>query len=111
MPFLFAWTGREGPVGARDFYETIAPFLGMTVVVALMIWGVRVLLDIESPFYGLLVGVLVTTAASLGTAWLIPRTRHALMDTMGWIRMLLLDRRRKGDETGNALNQNESGQS
>lgn len=86
---LYWFVGRKGPVRTGDFYRTLAPIVGASLVALLAAVGFRKLTHIESPFVGCIlcgIVVLVTTYAAL---ILIPAGRRALADIKNVVQMLV----------------------
>ncbi|MFB6264427.1 MAG: lipopolysaccharide biosynthesis protein [Bradymonadaceae bacterium] len=87
-PVLIWYVTREGPVRQRDFYETIAPFLGAAAAVGLAMYGLRTGYDIGSPYVGALVGLGVTLVVTPAFLLLLPSGRRAIWDVGEIVQLL-----------------------
>ncbi len=79
-PVLLWWAGRKGPVRTQDIYRAILPALVASGVVAISIFLLRRLTELNGPVLGLLLSFMLAVLLALATYFALPAGRRALED-------------------------------
>ena len=77
---LIIFTGRTGPVSARDIYRTLAPSACAALGVLAALYAFRKWVDVPRPLVGLAAGFVIAACVALLFFLILPRGRRALAE-------------------------------